>query len=184
MTSATIVGVVYFFAWRSPLDFSFPHAVAVLLLGLVATASGEYSREMLRKPFVIGRHMFSNGVRVGEVAKFNAEGYLTHSLWVTTNTPPLVRGEIIFRGECLACHTRDGYRPMKRLLAGRDREAIRNLLGMLHDYKLDSPYRAFMPPLVGTRGEIESLGDYLATLARPVGEPGAPPAAKPALAGR
>jgi mono/diheme cytochrome c family protein len=184
MTSATIVGVVYLFAWRSPLDFSFPHAVAVLLLGLVATASGEYSREMLRKPFVIGRHMFSNGVRQSDVAKFNAEGYLTHSLWVATNTPPLARGEIIFRGQCLACHTRDGYRPMKRLLAGRDREAIRNLLGMLHDYKPDSPYHAFMPPLVGTQGEIELLGDYPAMLSKRVGEPGAASTAKPALAGR
>jgi mono/diheme cytochrome c family protein len=139
---------------------------------------------MLRKPFVIGRHMFSNGVRVSEVAKFNAEGYLTHSLWATPNTPPLARGEIIFRGQCLACHTRDGYRPMKRLLAGRDREAIGNLLVMLHDYKPDSPYHAFMPPLVGTRGEIELLGDYLATLSKRVGEPGAPPAPKPALADR
>ncbi len=183
MTSATIVGVVYFFAWRSPTEFSFSHALAVLLLGLVATASGEYSREMLRKPFVIGRHMFSNGVRERDMARFNAEGYLTHSPWITTNAPALARGEIMFRGECMACHTTDGYRPMKRLLAGRDREAIGNLLGMLHDYKPDSPYHAFMPPLVGTKEEIAALGDYLATLSQPAVAPDTAPA-KPALARR
>jgi cytochrome d ubiquinol oxidase subunit I len=50
------------------------------------------------------------------------------------------------------------------VLAGRNREAIGNLLAMLHDYKPDSPYRAFMPPLVGTTNEITALGDYLASL--------------------
>ena len=167
MTSATIVGVVYFFAWRSPKDFSLSHAIAVLMLGLVATASGEYAREMLRKPYVIGQHMFSNGVRKSDVDRFNRDGYLPKSPWVATNAPVLVQGEIIFRGECMACHTKDAYRSMKRLLAGRNREAIGNLLAMLHDYKPDSPYRAFMPPLVGTTNEINALGDYLATLAPP-----------------
>jgi cytochrome bd ubiquinol oxidase subunit I len=163
MTSATIVGVVYFFAWRSPLDFSFPHALAVLFLGLIATASGEYSREMLRKPYVIGRHMYSNGVRVGYVERLNKDGYLPHSLWTSTNGPPnLARGEAMFRGQCLACHTPDAYRSMKKLLAGRNREAIDNLLTMLHEHKPDSPYHAFMPPLVGTAEERSALGDYLA----------------------
>jgi hypothetical protein len=45
-------------------DFNPAHAVAVLLLALMATGAGEYSREMLRKPYVIGRWMYSNGVRV------------------------------------------------------------------------------------------------------------------------
>jgi len=164
MSSATIVGVVYFFAYRSPLDFSFSHALAVLLLGLAATASCEYTREMLRKPYVIGRHMFSNGVRVKDVAKFNQEGYLPHSAWLPTNAPVLVQGQVMFRGQCMACHTEDAYRSMKHLMAGRNRESIDSLLAILHDYKPDSPYRAFMPPLVGTTNEIRALGDYLATL--------------------
>ena len=166
MTSATIVGVVYFFAYRSPQDFSFPHAVAVLVLGLVATASGEYAREMLRKPYVIGRHMYSNGVRASTVAKLNQEGYLTHSMWVSTNgAPAWAQGEAMFRGQCMSCHTADAYRSMKSLLAGRNRESISNLLVMLHEAKPDSPYRAFMPPLVGTQAEINVLGDYLTVLA-------------------
>jgi len=32
---------------------------------------------------------------------------------------------------------------------------------MLHEYPEESPYRAFMPPLVGTAGEIEALSVYL-----------------------
>lgn len=191
MASATIAVVVYFLAYRSPRSFGFGHAFGVLLLALAATASTEHAREMLRKPYVIAEHMFSNGIRKSDVAKFNSEGYLTHSPWATDadrelwakidaagagavlaadSTAPelaaaqLKRGELMLRGQCLACHTRDAYRAFKSLLAGRDRESIGNILKMLHDYKDDSPYKAYMPPLVGTSSEIEALGDCLARL--------------------
>jgi hypothetical protein len=32
---------------------------------------------------------------------------------------------------------------------------------MLHEYKPDTSYRKFMPPLTGTPDEITALGDYL-----------------------
>jgi cytochrome bd-type quinol oxidase subunit 1 len=165
MTSATIVGVVYFFAWRSPAEFGFGHALSILVLALVTTASAEYAREMLRKPYVIGQHMYSNGIRAADIPRINREGYLKGSLWVSDRLPPkLAQGQAMFRGQCLACHTLTATRPMKKLLAGRDRASIGNLLTMLHQPKSDSPYKAFMPPLAGTAAEVDALGDYLATL--------------------
>ena len=74
ITSATIIGVAYFLAYRNPTDFNLSHAMAVLLLALMATGAGEYGREMLRKPYVIGRWMYSNGVRVPYVSRINAQG--------------------------------------------------------------------------------------------------------------
>ena len=71
----------------------------------------------------------------------------------------------MFRGQCMACHTLDGYRGMQKLLKGRDRKSVANLVNVLHTYSEDSPYRAFMPPLVGTQAEIEDLTDYLTTQA-------------------
>ena len=75
----------------------------------------------------------------------------------------------------------NAYRSVKRLFARRNCGPIGNLLAMLHDYKLDSPYRAFMPPLVGTTNEINALGDYLTTLVPPekstVAQPGQTPLA-------
>lgn len=165
MTSATIVLVTYFIAWRSPSDFTLGHALAVLFLGLIATGSGEYTRETLRKPFVVGQHMYSNGVRKQLVSKYNQEGYLTNSPWVRKSEngdPKMAVGEAMFRGQCMSCHTKDAYRSMKRLLAGRNREAIENVLKILHEQ--GEPYRRYMPPLVGTKEEIAALGDYLATL--------------------
>lgn len=164
MTSATIVGVVYFMAYRSPRDFTLAHALAVLMLALTATAAGEYSREMLRKPYVVGQHMFSNGTRVKAVALQNEQGYLRETLWLRQGvSPEWARGEAMYRGQCGSCHTINGYRGLRGLLAGRNRESVGALLVMLHDYKPDSPYRRFMPPLTGTPAEIRALRDFLYT---------------------
>ncbi len=165
VTSATIIGVAYYLAYRNPVEFNLSHAMAVLLLALIATGAGEYSREMLRKPYVIGRWMFSNGVRVNAVERINQQGYLAHSAWTWSEAgaPPTSysRGEAIFRGECGSCHTLNGYRPLAQLLAGRDRADIGSFITMLHDYKADSPYHKFMPPMVGTKQDISDLADYL-----------------------
>jgi len=164
VTSATIIGVAYFLAYRNPRDFNLSHAVSILLLALVATASGEYAREMLRKPYVIGNWMYSNGVRVNAVNQVNKQGYLHNSNWTwsdDTGSSSYSHGEAIFRGQCGSCHTLAGYRPLRQLLAGRDHANIVNFLNMLHGYKPDSPYRRFMPPMVGTKQDVDDLADYL-----------------------
>ena len=167
-TSATIVFVVYLLAWRSARDFKPGHAAAIFLLAFAATGSTEYAREMLRKPYVVGDHMYSSGIRTYDVDRINQEGYLAHTPWLTeeertADTPQaiLTRGEIVFRGQCMPCHTKDGYRSMHRLLAGRDAKAIGQLLLMLHKPTPDSPYTLYMPPLSGTDEEIEALNAYL-----------------------
>jgi cytochrome bd-type quinol oxidase subunit 1 len=168
MTTATIVGVVYFFVRRAPEDFSFGHGVAVLLLALVANGSAEYARETLRKPYSIARHMYSNGIRQASVAQINQDGYLTKSHWTRraegdSQSPEVIlaKGEAMFRGQCLSCHTETGYRAMKKYLTGRSNESIANLMKTLHDYKSDSPYRAYMPQLAGKSDEVAALSDYL-----------------------
>ena len=82
VSSATISIIVYFLAWRNPLDFRLGHAIIVIFLALAATGSTEHVREMLRKPYVIVQHMYSNGLRKSEVEKANREGYLIRSPWV------------------------------------------------------------------------------------------------------
>jgi mono/diheme cytochrome c family protein len=168
ITSATIIWVAFFLAYRNPVEFNLSHAMSVLVLALMATGAGEYSREMLRKPYVIGRWMYSNGVRVPYVSRINAEGYLANSEWVWNgSSSSYSRGEAIFRGECGSCHTLSGYRPLRHLLEGRDRANIANFINMLHENKPDSPYRRFMPPMVGSKQDIEDLTDFLNTQVNP-----------------
>jgi cytochrome d ubiquinol oxidase subunit I len=88
VTSATIIAVAYYLAYRNPVEFNLSHAIAVLLLALMATGAGEYSREMLRKPYVIGRWMYSNGVRVPYVSRINQQGYLANSAWTWWSPNP------------------------------------------------------------------------------------------------
>jgi cytochrome bd-type quinol oxidase subunit 1 len=172
VTSATIVGVAYFLAYRNPLDFNLSHAIAILLLALIATGAGEYSREMLRKPYVIGGWMYSNGVRVPYVSRINQEGYLARTMWLANDSnSSYSRGEAIFRGECGSCHTLNGYRPLAKLLAGRDRANIASFITMLHDYKPDSPYRRFMPPMVGTKQDIDDLAGFFNVQVNPSQKP-------------
>ncbi len=155
MTSATIIGVAYFLAYRNPKDFNLSHAIAVLMLALMATGAGEYSREMLRKPYVIGRWMYSNGVRTPYVNRINAEGYLAHSEWVWNGAggngtvSSYSRGEAIFRGGMRIVPHAEWVSPLAELLQGRDLSNIRNFIVMLHENKADSPYRKFMPPMTG-----------------------------------
>ena len=55
----------------------------------------------------------------------------------------------------------EGYRPLTQLLAGRDRTNIGNFIVMLHENKADSPYRHFMPPMVGSKQDIDDLTNFL-----------------------
>jgi len=164
MASATILAVVYFLALRNPADFKLAHAGAILFLALAATGATEHAREMIRKPYTVGQFMYSNGVRQPDVAKFNATGFTTGSLW---SHGSMETGELMFRGQCMNCHTVDGYRSMRRLLHGRDRKTIANIVAMLHEAPATSPYRAFMPPLVGTPAEIDALINYLDRMENP-----------------
>lgn len=167
VASATTAAAAFFFTWSSPGQFTRKQGLALLFLALVATGSTESVREFLRKPFVVNGYLYSNGVRVSGVATMNEKGYLASSPWTGNvegaDLPPGadVTGQRMFQGQCLSCHTLDGYRPLRHLLAGRDGKSIGNVLQMLHDHKADSPYRKFMPPLVGTPDEIAALRRYL-----------------------
>ena len=175
LTTGTIVGVVYFLAYMSPREFKFGHALAIVVLAFIATASTEGAREMLRKPFIIVDYMFSNGTRKTQVEKFNAEGYLVNSPWKPVAENQLAVGRRMFAGQCMSCHTVEGYRAMTKFLQGRDEKSIGNILDMMHKPSETSPYVKFMPPVVGTDAELAALRAYLYSLV-------SPPSAAPAVA--
>lgn len=165
VSSISLVIASWLLAVRAPEELRLPQAVVLVVLALGMVGSFEYSREMLRKPYVIAGHMYSNGVRKSEVEKFNTNGYLARTVWGSNDAiGSVARGHMMFRGQCMPCHTLDGYRPIRSLLAARDRNGIENFLKVLREHKPDSPYYAFKPPLVGTDAEISALGDYLDTL--------------------
>lgn len=166
MSSATIAAIAYFFAYKSSNDFTPGHAVSLLVIALMATASAEYAREAIRKPYVIGSYMYSNGVKVADVAAYRKDGYIAHSVWAPQGKECTfyAEGKFMFRGACMSCHTVHGYRSIHNLIGDRDDRAVTNILVMLRDNKPDSPYHNFMPPLAASDQEIQALKFYLLTL--------------------
>lgn len=167
--SGTIVAFCFVGPYLNPKGFKISAAILFLLCGQVVTGATEYTRELLRKPFVIYDYMYSNNVRKSEVAAINEKGYFDSSVWAKENLAhvqtPQQRGELMFRYQCMSCHTESGYRSMRKLIGERDGESIRSFLTLLKQAEnKDNPYNGIMPPLVGKAAEIEDLASYLETL--------------------
>jgi cytochrome bd ubiquinol oxidase subunit I len=173
--SGTILLFAFVGPYLNPKGFSFKSALLFLLCGLMVTGISEWTREMLRKPYVIYNYMYSNGIRKDQVETINRSGFFESAAWARASIPTVPekptmgsiagKGEIIFRYQCMSCHTQTGYRSMTRLLGERDREAIRSFLQMLREPdSKKNPYAGIMPPLVGKEKDVDDLADYLTTI--------------------
>lgn len=168
LLSGTILVFVFVGPYLNPRGFSFRSALMFLVCGLLVTSIGEWSREMLRKPYVIFDYMYSNGLRKDQIAEVNAKGFMASSKWaavVAAESKDNPVGLAMFKGQCISCHTIDGYRSMRKLMGTRDLEAIESfLLTIKETDKEKNPYLHIMPPLVGTAEEVHALAQYLKTL--------------------
>jgi len=89
----------------------------------------ERTRQFIRKPYVIGFYMFSNGIRVSDVPYILKTGVLANSLWTryTAVTPEnkVDAGRDVFMIACSRCHTLNGMNSVSsnlaRLYPGQDR---------------------------------------------------------------
>ncbi len=133
-------------------------AGALMVLGIASMGGSEWVREGLRKPWVIDRYMFVNGVRVGGPDRAAAEdpfaldalarrGVLATSPWAVV--PIAYRpgdpsfeglaaaeraaleaeaGREVFKLECAACHTVRAHLGVLRLVRGKSTAAITAIL--------------------------------------------------------
>jgi cytochrome bd-type quinol oxidase subunit 1 len=132
-----------------------------VLVGFVVAwmAGFEYMREIARKPYVIYETMYSTTVRPGEVDAINKAGFLASANWSMEKEVNeenfIAAGEDIFRLQCMACHTLEGYNavvPLSDKLTERGIEAQLTGMGKVNTY---------MPPFVGTEMEKKALAAYL-----------------------
>lgn len=173
--------LVSMFALLVPRAQRWPVAALGLLLAFGFFGSYERLREGVRKPFVIRDYMFSNGVLVHEIGEVNRKGILAKAVWAAREDDgtPESKGRAVFRAQCAACHTLDGYLSIRALVEPVDADMIGGILATMreegeeyasgkyiHDghvatEQLDYPH---MPPLVGTDDEAEALSAYLLSL--------------------
>jgi len=169
------------FALLAPGLHRWPTAVVAMAVAFTFFGGYERLREGSRKPFVIRDFMFSNGIRVSEIADLNRRGVLVKAAWAARGSAASIeaKGRAVFRAECASCHTIDGYLSIRKLIAPVDPDMLKGILATLHEEgneyttgkythaghvateKLDYP---LMPPLVGTDEEQEALAAYLMSL--------------------
>ncbi len=170
--SGTILIFTFVGPYLNPKGFSLKAAILFLVFGLIVTGVSEWTRELLRKPYVVYGYMYSNSLLKSQVQQVNQTGYLNSAHWALAtlgnNPTPLQTGAMVFRFQCMSCHTTKGYRGMDKLIGQRDLNGIKNLLKTLQQTDPSkNPYSGIMPPLVGKPNEIDALAMYLNTLEIP-----------------
>lgn len=123
---------------------------AIMLLAVIGMMEG--TREAVRRPYLIDRHMYSNQILATEVEELNRIGILSRA----GPHDPARAGELIFRLECRACHTEKGFVGIKYSVKGRTIEE----LDLFLDKQIER-WHPFMPVFIGTPEERRALAKYL-----------------------
>jgi cytochrome bd-type quinol oxidase subunit 1 len=160
--SVFIFAFTYLGAFRDTRRFGLSMALMLFSMGFLVTGTGEWVREGVRKPYIIGNYMYANSIRIEDVRRLNQEGVLANARWarITAITPDNEKeaGHEVFRLVCSSCHTVVGYNPVKPLVAGWDESYI--------DYQLQhlNELTDIMPRFIGTAEERMALAKWLAGL--------------------
>jgi cytochrome bd-type quinol oxidase subunit 1 len=160
--SLFIFGFTYLGAFREPRRFGFAMALMLLSMAFVVTGTGEWVREGVRKPYIIGEYMYANSIRIGDVRRLSQEGVLANARWarVSAIDPDNEEeaGKEVFRLVCSGCHTVSGYNAVEPLLRNWDESYIDSQLQHLDELT------DVMPRFIGTEAERRALAAWLADL--------------------
>ncbi|MBE0603402.1 MAG: c-type cytochrome [Deltaproteobacteria bacterium] len=137
-----------------------PVSLFVFLSAFVFMGAFEWTREAARRPYVINRVMYSNGVPVADVPRLQRTGYLEAALWTSHKAVDegnlLEAGKELFIHQCHACHTIGGA---NNDILARTRNmsypAMAAYIRTIHEK------RYFMPPFAGTEAEGKALAAFI-----------------------
>lgn len=161
LASVTLVVFTLYTVLMRARSYRWPLASFLMLLGFVMMGGGEWVREDLRKPYVIGRYMFVHGARLPAAAgvpqppaeaverfgpdrftvdALNTNGVLASSPWLRATPPEMAddyvlrvghEGRELFRAECAWCHTENGYLAIRPLARGKSAAALQTVLAKM-----------------------------------------------------
>lgn len=148
-----------------------PSWLAAISILLVVGLMGHFERlrEFIRKPYVIGEYMYSNGIRVEDYPLLQRDGVLKHSNFVATKEVTsenvLEAGRDVFILTCSRCHTTNGIvNPVKGKFTKMFGDNPWDVAQMKGYIKNMHKARYFMPPFPGNDKELEALSVYIKTL--------------------
>jgi hypothetical protein len=141
-------------------------ATSILAIGLLGHF--ERVREFIRKPYIIADYMYSNGVRVDQLALFQQEGILTHSTYSSigpiTDENRVDAGKHVFMLTCTRCHTTNrmnGVVQKFEKLYGKGQWDIQQVSTFISSMHLT---RTYMPPFPGSPDEAKALAAFICNL--------------------
>jgi cytochrome bd-type quinol oxidase subunit 1 len=136
-------------------------SVLLMVLGFMYISSFEYVREAGRRPYIVGGYMYSNGVKVDEVAKVQKAGILNTAKWVQIKQinpgNQMAAGRELFNLTCLPCHSVGGPLNDINLRVAKYQtvfamESFISGMGKINKY---------MPPWPGNSVEKTALAGYI-----------------------
>jgi hypothetical protein len=160
--SVLIFAFSYLGAFLGARRFGLPMALLLLSMGFLVTGTGEWVREAVRKPYVIGDYMYSNSVRTDDLSRLYSEGVLVNARWSPVDTVEAgkeeVAGREVFRLLCSSCHTVNGYNAVRPL--------VKDWSEGYMDFQLQGldVLKRIMPPFAGSVEERRALAKWLAEL--------------------
>lgn len=162
--ASTLVGLyAYFGLIKNRRYINLETALLLAAIAFVATASMEYVREGIRKPYIIYDFLYANGLKVDDVDRINQSGFFAAKPVIAREfdhlaASPAERGRLIYRVQCQRCHAVDGYNAIRPLIATWDAEMIKFNTRQLNRLK------GFMPPFAGNESDLNDLVAYLSSL--------------------
>jgi mono/diheme cytochrome c family protein len=164
-------------------------------MGIWLLGHFERAREFMRKPWVIGEYMYSNGVHKDELAFLQIEGLLKHATYAkhreVTEANKVECGKDVFMLACSRCHSTTGLNGViEKFTAMYGADKTWDSSGMALFIKGMHQTRTFMPPFPGNDKEAEALVAFIQQVratreslpgAQSTGVVVAPPPAPPAM---
>lgn len=129
----------------------------------------ERLREFIRKPYIIGDYLYTNGIRKQDYALLQKDGILKHAVYVkykeVNNDNKIEAGRDIFMLTCSRCHTTNGINNVTEkfeLMYGAKGTALSTKTDAMTTYITNMHNaRYFMPPFPGNEQEAKALVAYI-----------------------
>lgn len=132
-------------------------AIILLCVGMAAFSYFEFTRERVRKPYLVRDYVYANGIPLEKVEEINKMGILEYAnpvLKNKTGTDNITKGELVYISECYSCHSINGFNNLRSKMGGLQADDIYYIIDGI-------AYNPLMPPFIGTDSEKRNLAAFL-----------------------
>lgn len=136
--------------------FNIVFSIILLCVGMTAFSYFEFTRERVRKPFLVRDYVYANGIPLDKIDEISATGILeyTNVILKRKELTDVQKGELIYTSECYSCHSINGFNNLRSKLEGLQAEDIFYIIDGIG-------YNPLMPPFVGIESEKKYLAEFL-----------------------